>query len=123
MFVMIEGAAEKRTAQAAMERVLKTSLKKQGVRNIGFPSGNVDELLYSNGPNQLWCVFGESRDAAVPRRWNAFGVFDPNLHAQHITVEINIPTKNNSARVAGFFAREIKSGHVSPSILFRNPVD
>jgi hypothetical protein len=41
------------------------------------------------------------------------GVFDDRpSRAQTITVEANIPTKSNSARVAGFFARDPKTGAV-----------
>ena len=112
MLLMVEDASEKRTAQKALEASVRQNLADQGVRNIGFPSGTVDERLYSNGPDELWAAFGEVEDAATPRRWNAFGVFGPQRHAQIITVEVNIPTTTNSARVAGFFAREPATGGV-----------
>lgn len=106
MLLMVEDAGKKRAAQKALEVSVRQHLTDQGVRNIGFPSGNVDERLYANGLGELWAAFGKVDDAAIPRRWNAFGVFDPKRHAQIITVEINIPTTSNSARVAGFFARD-----------------
>lgn len=106
MLLMVEDTSEKRAAQKALEASVRQHLTDQGVRNIGFPSGNVDERLYANGVGELWAAFGKVDDAAIPRRWNAFGVFDPKRHAQIITVEINIPTTSNSAMVAGFFARD-----------------
>lgn len=106
MLLIVEDAGKKRAAQKALEASVRQHLTDQGVRNIGFPSGNVDERLYANGLGELWAAFGKVDDAAIPRRWNAFGVFDPKRHAQIITVEINIPTTSNSARVAGFFARD-----------------
>lgn len=112
MLLMVEDASEKRAAQKALEASVRRHLMDQGVRNIGFPSGNVDERLYANGLGKLWAAFGNVEDAAIPRRWNAFGVFDPKRHAQIITVEVNIPTTSNSARVAGFFAREPATGDV-----------
>ncbi|HEX7711880.1 MAG TPA: hypothetical protein VF418_13185 [Sphingomonadaceae bacterium] len=112
MLLMVEDASEKRAAQKALEASVRQHLTDQGVRNIGFPSGNVDERLYANGLGQLWAAFGTVEDAAIPRRWNAFGVFDPKRYAQIITVEVNIPTTSNSARVAGFFAREPVTGDV-----------
>lgn len=106
MLLMVENTSEKRAAQTMLETSVRHHLTDHGVRNIGFPSGNVDERLYANGLGELWAAFGKVDDAAIPRRWNAFGVFDPKRHAQIITVEINIPTTSNSARVAGFFARD-----------------
>jgi hypothetical protein len=104
--MMVEGAGEKRAAQRELERSVIARLKSTGVRNIGFPSGNRNETIFSNGSGSLWCAFGSAEDAKIPRRWNAFGVFDDKRHAQIITVEVNIPTTTNSAKVAGFFARD-----------------
>jgi len=112
MLLMVEDVREKRDAQKAMETAVRQHLADQGIRNIGFPSGNVDERLYANGSGSLWAAFSKADEAAVPRRWNAFGVFEPKRHAQIITVEINIPTTSNSARVAGFFARDAATGEI-----------
>lgn len=112
MLLMVEGTAEKRAAQKELEASVRQHLKDQGVRNIGFPSGNVNERLYANESGAMWAAFSKVDDAAVPRRWNAFGIYESKRHAQIITVEINIPTTSNSARVAGFFAREPATGDV-----------
>jgi hypothetical protein len=112
MLLLVTDLEEKRAAQTALERTVRAGLADQGLRNIGFPSGNADEVIYANGDGDLWAAFAAVDGAAVPRRWNAFGVFDPKRHAQMITVEINIPTTSNSARVAGFFARDAASGQV-----------
>ena len=112
MLVLVEGQSAKRNAQREMERNVKSSLASRGVRNIGFPSGNRNETLYSAGEAKLWCAFGDSEDAKVPRRWNAFGVFEDRRRAQMITVEVNIPTTTNSATVAGFFAKDPATGAV-----------
>ncbi|ESQ79340.1 hypothetical protein [Asticcacaulis sp. YBE204] len=81
-------------------------------RQRGFPSGNVDETVYSNGAGELWAAFTNLEAAAVPRRWNAFGVYDPKRQAQMITVEVNTPTNSSSAQVAGFFAKDAASGEI-----------
>lgn len=106
MLLLIEDLAEKAALQALLEENVSQNLTNQGRRNIGFPSGNRDEIIYANVEGTLWAAFGDVDDAAIPRTWNVFGVFDPKRHSQFITVEINIPTKSNSARVAGFFARD-----------------
>lgn len=110
LLILVEGEREKRVAQKAMEECVTAQLARVGRRNIGFPSGNVDETLYANGDGTLWAAFSHASDAKVPRRWNAFGVYEEKRHAQMITVEINVPTTSNSASVAGFFARDPATG-------------
>lgn len=110
--VQVGNQRAKREAQRVMERTVRSSLSSRGVRNIGFPSGNRDETLYSAGEGKLWCAFGDAEDAKVPRRWNAFGVFEDRRRTQLITVEINIATTTNSATVAGFFAEDPATGAV-----------
>jgi hypothetical protein len=110
--MVLEDTGGKRAAQKELERSVKARLKSKGVRNIGFQSGNSDETIFSNGSGSLWCAFGSAEDAKIPRRWNAFGVFDDKRHAQIITVEVNIPTTTNSGTVAGFFARDPSTGIV-----------
>lgn len=108
----MEDVAGKRAAQKLVEQSVRASLPSRGRRNIGFPSGNRDEVIYSRGTGKLWCAFGSGEDAAIPRTWNAFGVYEDARRTQTITVEVNIPTKSNSASVAGFFARDPATGAV-----------
>ncbi|MDX8494639.1 hypothetical protein RFN29_24000 [Mesorhizobium sp. VK22B] len=106
LYIQVEVAGHKRAAQREMEKIVKGALPSQGIRNIGFPSGNRDETIYAQADGKLWCAFGSAEDARVPRRWNAFGIYEGRRYSQTITVEINIPTDSNSASVAGFFARD-----------------
>lgn len=110
MLALVEGKVAKRAAQRLLEASVTAQLARLGTRNIGFPSGNVDETLHSNGDGGLWAAFSNAEDAKVPRRWNAFGVYDSKRHAQIITVEINVPTTSNAASVAGFFAYDPAAG-------------
>lgn len=113
MLTLVSDTKRKKDAQAALEHELKGSLKRLGIRNIGFPGGNVDQTMYSAGKGELWVAFsGPSEDFAVPRYWNAFGIYDPNRPAQTIAVEINIPSESNSAQVAGFFAEDNETGDI-----------
>lgn len=110
---LIADAKEKRAAQAAMERSLKAHLTNQGVKNVGYPGGNTNVVLYTAGERRLWAAFMKpSEDWKVKRFWNAYGVYRPNLPAQTITVEINIPTESNTAQVAAFFAKDTDKGDV-----------
>jgi hypothetical protein len=93
MLKLVHETRNKRAAQAVLERNIKAALKGQGTLNIGFPGGNADEKVYSAGQGKLWVAFGKpSNDSAVPRYWNAFGVYKPDRPAQTITVEINKET-------------------------------
>jgi hypothetical protein len=113
MLSLLGGAAKKKAAQGMLERNLKSALTRQGVRNIGFPGGNVDLPLYSTGEGELWAAFGgPTKDSAVQRYWNAFGVYQPDKGPQSIAVEINIPTDSNGAQVAGFFAEDSETGDI-----------
>lgn len=113
MLRLVRESREKKRAQARLERALKATLENKGERNIGFPGGNVNQTVYSLGDGALWAAFGGvSEDSALPRFWNAFGVYRPNRPAQMITVEINIPTDSNSAMVAGFFAEDPDTGDI-----------
>lgn len=112
MLILVENAKDKKAAQKTLQSLVCDNLEDQGLRNIGFPSGNVDEVIYSNGAGELWAAFGKVGDVAIPRRWNVFGVFDPSRNSQLITVEINIATGSNSAQVAGFFAKDPSTGQV-----------
>lgn len=112
MLRMVEDVTGKQAAQEMLERTVTASLANQGIRNIGFPGGNVDDILHANKSGELWCAFRTVDHTAIARRWNAFGVFDPDRRSQIVTVEVNIPTASNSARVAGFFARDSASGAV-----------
>lgn len=109
MLTLIENNIEKKRAQKAVEAELKASLKKIGVRNIGYPGGNTDQIVYAVGEGELYVAFGRpDANGATPRYWNAFGEFRNRASSQEITVEINIAVDGNPGRVAGFFA---KDGH------------
>jgi hypothetical protein len=112
MLLLVESTGAKRAAQAQLKRNLTGTLQRQGMRNIGFPSGNRNETVWSDGDDTLWCAFGSAEDEKIPRRWNVFGIFDGSASSLDISVEINIPTTGNSGRVAGFFARDAATGHV-----------
>jgi hypothetical protein len=113
MLALILESKSKKAAQATLVRNLKAALTRQGTRNIGFPGGNVDQTVYSAGEAQLWVAFGgPTEDAAVPRYWNAFGIYKPDRPAQTITVEINIAIDSNTAQVAGFFAEDGDTGDI-----------
>ncbi|KTE15577.1 hypothetical protein [Sphingopyxis sp. H115] len=110
--VQVEAETEKRAAQKALQASVEAALRPQGVRKIGFRSGHREERIFSDGDGGLFCAFSEDEEAKIPRRWNAFGIFQADWPMQFITVEINIPLKSNGASVAGFFARDPRTGAV-----------
>lgn len=112
MLTVLDETEKKNTAQAQLKRNLKSTLRRQGIRNIGFPGGNADLPIYSVGAGKLWVAFGESGDGSERRYWNAFGAYQPDQPAQSITVEINILANSNNSRVAGFFAEDSEVGDI-----------
>ncbi|MBC6440026.1 MAG: hypothetical protein GDA49_06370 [Rhodospirillales bacterium] len=107
MLLMVENAGDKIDAQKKLEASVKKHLTHdKGMQNIGYRGGNTPARVYADGQGTWWAAFGNLVDERIPRRWNVFGVFEPEKRAQDITVEINIPTTSNSAHVAGFFARD-----------------
>jgi hypothetical protein len=57
MLRLIRETNRKKAAQAALSRNLKAALERQGIRNIGFPGGNVAETVYSAGEGKVWVAF------------------------------------------------------------------
>lgn len=110
MLRMLESAEEKQAAQNKFELTLKAHLQCVGKKKIGYPGGNSDEIMYANGHGSLWACFLVSDDSSTRRYWNAFGFFDDGLRSHNIVLEINVPIGENSARVAGFYARDDESG-------------
>lgn len=109
---VIEGKTERASFQRGLEAQVKSALQSQGQRNIGYPGGNQNAELFSNGAGQLWAAFANLPDASIPRCWNAFGVYNTESRSQQIAVEINIPIQEASGQIAGFFARDPETEHV-----------
>ncbi len=109
MLRLVRDTKRKTAAQAALELNLKKQVKRQGTRNIGFPGGNFDREVYSEGDGKLWAAFQHPSEE-TQRHCNYFGIYFAGRQAQTIVVEINIPTDTNGARVAGFFAEDADTG-------------
>lgn len=112
LLTVVENRKERASLQRELEGQIKIALQSQGQRNIGYPGGNQNAELFSNGGGQLWAAFANLPDASIPRLWNAFGVYNADSRSQQITVEINIPIDEASGQIAGFFARDTETGHV-----------
>lgn len=111
ILTVVESKPDRARLQRQLEAQIKNNLQNRGDHNIGFPGGNANADLYSNGHGQLWAAFDNLSDAAIPKRWNAFGIYNSDTRSQEIAVEINIPTDVPSGRIAGFFAKDIATGH------------
>jgi hypothetical protein len=113
MLTLVHEERAKRDAQAILVRNLTSAMIREGRKNIGFPSGNVDEIVYSLGTGELWCPFAKpSRETPIPRYWTPFGIYDPDRQSQQIVVEINVPSDRDTAVVAGFFAQDSETGDI-----------
>lgn len=111
MFSLVENPAEIAAAQAKLEVAVRKQLKRRIKRDIGWPGGRkFAQELYAD--NKYWCWFENfSAPGQVPRRHNWFGIYGDGPGVG-ITVEINTPLTTHNSRIAGFFARDSKSGRV-----------
>ena len=109
MLMLVHEERAKAKAQSTLVRNLTGVLKREGMKSIGFPSGNVDEIVYSAGKGKLWCAFTKpSQELPIPRYWTPFGIYEPDRPSQQIVVEINVPSDRNTAQVAGFLLKTVK---------------
>lgn len=107
---LLVGHQEKAVAQGAFRQQLEAQLGFRAEESIGYQGGGGTYKVYSRGPGTLYYAYNPPvAGDKTPRHWNSFGVYGPN-GVGGIGVEINIPSEQNSGRVAGFFARDPASG-------------
>lgn len=110
MFEILEDAAQIAAAQRKFEDVVRHSFSKKAVRNIGFPGDTYhDATIWIFG--NYWYHTHHDREAKTPRKVNWFGVLTES-GSLDISVEINTVYEGTNARVAGYFARDGKSGEI-----------
>lgn len=112
MFSLIESKDEIANAQRKLEATIRHDFKSKMVKNIGYPSMTiVNAKVFTNG--EYWYRTADFNDADVPnpRRLNWFGLFRENADLQ-ISVEINTAYEGRNDQVAGFFARDNRTGSI-----------
>lgn len=103
---------EKEAAQRNFRAQLEKDLGFRAMENIGYQGGGDTYDVYSRGPGTLYYAYSPpNAQHKTPRHWNSFGIYSDS-GVGGIGVEINIPSKQNSGRVAGFFARDPNSGTI-----------
>lgn len=107
---LVIGETEKKKAQTQFRKSLEDQLGYWSKETIGYQGGNGIYNVYSRGPQTLYYAYSPPRDEdKTPRHWNSFGIYGDH-GIEGIGVEINIPSRFNSGRVAGFFARDPITG-------------
>jgi hypothetical protein len=112
MLTLVEAVKEKRDLQQRFVRTLGRHLDRRVKRTIGWRGESIEAEVLTNG--HIWFKrkkLTKADGGRIPRYWNAFGLL-PEQGNLHIAVEINIATESNTENIAGFFAREPKSGQV-----------
>lgn len=111
-FELIIPPGELRDAQRNLEEVLHRRMRRcPGSYMIGHQGGSsTGNTVQANG--RIWYCGKTLRNEAVPRYWNAFGLISDlrPTGSNRIAVEINPPLSGSSGRVAGVFARDLKTG-------------
>ena len=103
MLRLLEEISEKRAAQKKLQELLRDDLPTHTKRTIGWPGGNDTCDVYHD--EAIWTRSYEKAGETTPRYWNAFGIYSKS-GSLDVGVEINIPTKTNTRKVAGFFAAD-----------------
>lgn len=108
MLELVEDPNAKKHAQAQMISLVRRVWPHRETRLVAWRPSSAEMRIQHNG--NYWLGSQEvGADAGVYRHWNAFGTYSPK-GTLHIAVEINIPISENSNRIAGFFARDPRSG-------------
>lgn len=102
MLRLVEDRQQKIESQEVLVDILGRAWREREVRRIVWRPGGQKHPIAHN--HRFWfSTVLLSRDRGTPRYWNSFGLYKEKGNL-HISVEINIPTETNTARVAGFFA-------------------
>ena len=112
MFSLIESKEEISKAHKKLVTSIQRNFKKKSVKNIGYPGGTTyNATVHSNGKYWFWTTDHDDSDEPNPRKLNWFGLFSKGIGLQ-ITVEINTPYVGQNGQIAGYFARNNKTGAV-----------
>jgi hypothetical protein len=105
MLQMLEGVAEKQHAQALMVSLLRKAWPRREKRLVAWRPASTELQIQHTA--DYW--FG-SREVfeGVHRHWNSFGIYKPEGNLG-ISVEMNIPIKEDKRNVSGFFAKVLGS--------------
>lgn len=112
MLTLIEDAEQSAKAQKRIVETIRREFNTTLVKNIGYPGGTTrDARIFTNGKHWFWSSDHHQADAPNPRRLNWFGILREGTH-QEITVEVNTVYSGRNDQVAGFFARDSRTGAV-----------
>ncbi len=112
MFTLIESKKEIAKVQRKLETTIRRDFKRRVVKNIGYPGGTeFNASVVTDGTYWYWSSDLKGTDTPNPRRLNWFGLFRADSDLQ-ISVEINTAYEGRNDQVAGFFARDNKTGSI-----------
>jgi hypothetical protein len=111
MLTLIDTPGHKVEAQRQLTATLHKAWQSRETRMVVWRPDKRELRINHNG-TYWFASLRPDDDEAEPKYWNPFGLYRENGNLQ-IAVEINIPTRSNTKRVAGFFARDSESGAIS----------
>lgn len=112
MFSLLESQKEISKAHKKLVDSIRRNFKKKSEKNIGYPGGTTfNATVQTNGKHWFWSTDHDDSDEPNPRKLNWFGLFSKGTGLQ-ITVEINTPYVGQNGQVAGYFARNNRTGAI-----------
>jgi hypothetical protein len=111
VLLLIESKDEISQAQRRLESTIRRNFTRKVAKGIGYPGGSRSNVhVFTDGKHWYWPSTADPTDSN-PRRLNWFGLFKENT-GLGITVEINTPYEGRNDKIAGFFARDMKTDAV-----------
>ncbi len=109
MLSLITTPAEISRYQRLLEEYLHNRLPRAMPFKIGHLGGTYEVQVHTD--DDLWHTGKLAGEPEPNRYWNAFGLLSSE-HPSNIIVEVNIPLQGLNRRVAGMFAKEVKTDEV-----------
>lgn len=112
MFTLIESKAEISKSHKKLVSSIRRDFTKKSVKNIGYPGGTTfNATVNTDGQYWFWSTDHDGTNEPNPRKLNWFGLFKEDTGLQ-ISVEINTPYEGQTGMIAGYFARDNKTGSI-----------
>jgi hypothetical protein len=110
MLSLLESKDEIAKAQRKLEATVRRDFKHTAIKNIGYPGGTTPNAkVATDNQHWFWSKDHHGKRGKNARKLNWFGLFRAGTSLE-ISVEVNTPYCDRNDHIAGFFARETKTG-------------
>lgn len=113
MFLRLENKTEIVKAEKLLAEICRKNMPVKAVHHIGYPAGmRRDCKIITDGHYWFWQDLHKPANGKPPRYLNWFGLYEKERKSLGITVEVNAYEQSLNRRVAGYFAKDVETGHI-----------